>query len=235
MASIMRRKERSNCLGCQGGLVYFLVLDLLGLPGLPMLQHGIEHRQQLMHTRRQSDFFAFPCSEKPLIKGFDLRVETCRHERAHVQYGAHMRAAAPNGAPAPQSSTIAVERRHADQGRTLLPRERPQLGEFQQESPGTHWPNAWNTLQQVIVFSPQWARPEHRLEVVVSRGNARIEPGNMGLNVLRQAPARPREAVLFRSPHADQLLAAPQEGAQLLRLGVGQWPRRWANRVGKVG
>jgi hypothetical protein len=36
-----------------------------------------------------------------LIKGFDLRVETCRHERAHVQDGAHMRAAAPNSAPAP--------------------------------------------------------------------------------------------------------------------------------------
>src|SRR5262252_7723196 len=108
-----------------------------------------------------------------------------------------MRAAAPHGAPAPQRSTSAVERRHADQGRNVLPRARPQLGEFQQERPGTHGPNAWNTLHQVIVFSPQWARPEQRLEVVVERGNARIAPGNMGLNVLRQAPARPREAVLW--------------------------------------
>jgi hypothetical protein len=63
-------QERSNCLGCQGCLVYFLVLDLLGLPGRPMLQHGIENRHQLMHTRRQSDFFDFPRSEQPLIKGF---------------------------------------------------------------------------------------------------------------------------------------------------------------------
>jgi hypothetical protein len=29
--------------------------------------------------------------------------------------------------------------------------------------------------------------------------------------------------------------AAPEEGAQLLRLGVGQWPRRRADHVGKVG
>src|SRR5262249_8311985 len=63
-------QERSNCLGCQGCLVYFLVVDFLGLPGRPMLQHRIENRQQLMHTRRQSDFFAFPCSEQPLIKDF---------------------------------------------------------------------------------------------------------------------------------------------------------------------
>ena len=45
------RHERSNCLGCQGCLVYFLVLNLLRLPGRPVLQHGIEHRQQCMHTR----------------------------------------------------------------------------------------------------------------------------------------------------------------------------------------
>ena len=38
----------------------------------------------------------------------------------------------------------------------------------------------------------------------------RIEPGNMGRNVLRQASSCPCEAVLFRGPHADQLLAAPQ-------------------------
>ena len=57
----------------------------------------------------------------------------------------------------------------------------------------------------------------------------------MGLDVLCQAPAGPREAILFRSPHADQLLAASQEGAQLLRLGVGQWPGRRADHVGKVG
>src|ERR1700752_4545995 len=102
-------QERSNCLGCQGWLVYFLVLDLLGLPELPMLQHSIENRQQLMHTRRQSDFFDFPCREQPLIKGFDLRVKTGRHERAHVQHGAHMRATSPNGAPAPQGPTVAIE------------------------------------------------------------------------------------------------------------------------------
>ena len=49
-----------------------------------------------------------------------------------------------------------------------------------------------------------------------------------------EAPARPREAVLLRGPHADQLLAAPQEGAQLLRLGVRQRPGRRADHVGKM-
>src|SRR4029450_10957184 len=97
-------------------------------------------------TRRQSDFFDFPCSEQPWIKGFDLRMKTCRHERTHVQHGAHMRASAPDRAPTAESPTVAIEGRHADQGCDLLPRERPQRGEFPQERPGTHRPNARDTL-----------------------------------------------------------------------------------------
>jgi len=56
----------------------------------------------------------------------------------------------------------------------------------------------------------------------------------MGLNVLSQAPTCPCEAVLFRGPHAEQVLAASQERAQFLRLGVGQWPGRRAEHVGTV-
>ena len=39
------RYERSNCLGCQGALDIFLALHLLGVPGRPMLQHGVEYSQ----------------------------------------------------------------------------------------------------------------------------------------------------------------------------------------------
>ena len=96
-------------------------------------------------------------------------------------------------------------------------------------------PNALGTLPQIVVFPPQRAGPEHRLEVVVQRGDARIEPRHMGRTILREARARPRQAVLLRGPHDDQWLAAPQKGAQLLRLGVGQRPGRRADHVGTVG
>src|SRR3989442_1518940 len=145
-----------------------------------------------------------------------------------------MRAPAPDHAPPAEGPTVTMQRRHADQGRDLLPRERPQLGEFQQQRVGTHGPNALGTLQQVVIFPPQRAGPESGLEVVVQRGDGRIEPRNMGSNILREARVRPRQAVLLRGPHADQWLAAPQKGAQLLRLGVGQRARRRADHVGKV-
>ena len=100
-----------------------------------------------------------------------------------------------------QGPTVAIERRHAHQRRDLLAREGPQLGEFQHQRPGTHGPNARGTLQQVVVFPPQRAGPEQRLEVIVQRGQALVEPGDMRLNVRLETPARPREAVLLRGAH----------------------------------
>jgi hypothetical protein len=41
--------------------------------------------------------------------------------------------------------------------------------------------------------------------------------------------------VLFRRPPADQWLATPEEGAPLVRLGVGPWARRRTDHVGTVG
>jgi len=47
----------------KGAFVYFLALHLLGLPARPMLQHGVENRQELMHTCCQGDFFDFSRGE----------------------------------------------------------------------------------------------------------------------------------------------------------------------------
>ena len=162
-----------------------------------MLQHSIENRSQLMPTRRQSDFFACPHREQPLIKGVDLRLKTGRHARAPIQPGAHRRATSPHGAPAAQGPTVAIEGRHTNQGRDVLPCERPQCGECQQQRPGTHRPNAEDTVPQVGIFAPQRAGTKHRLQVVIQRGDACLEPGNMRLNVLWQALTRPREAVRY--------------------------------------
>jgi hypothetical protein len=72
----------------KGALSIFLALDLLGLPGRPMRQHGVEHRQERMHTGRQGDFFDLPRGEQPLVKGFDPRVVARGHEGPHVEHGA---------------------------------------------------------------------------------------------------------------------------------------------------
>ena len=145
-----------------------------------------------------------------------------------------MRAATPDRPAPPQSPTIAIEGCDADQGGDLLPCECPQFGEFQQQRPGTHGSNARGALQQVVVCPPERTAPQYRLQVVVQRGETCLESGHMGFNVRLDAPAGPREAVLLRWAHGDQLLAAPQEGAQLLRRGVRQRAGRRADHIGKM-
>ena len=73
-----------------------------------------QHGQKPVPTGHQGHFFDFPDGEQPFIKGFDPRVEARGHERAHRQDGAPVRPASPNGAPAPQGPTVAIERGHTD-------------------------------------------------------------------------------------------------------------------------
>ena len=122
-----------------------------------MLQHGIENGQQLMHARRQGDFVDFPRREEPLVKSFALRVGARGHQCAHRQHGAHRSAPAPDRAPTAAGPTVAIAGRHAASGRAVLPCARPQLGKFQPQRAGTHGPKALGTLQQGVVFPPQWA------------------------------------------------------------------------------
>src|SRR6266516_6792583 len=70
-----RRRSGATVLVVKGALYIFLALHLLRLPRRPMLQHGVKNSQQLMHARRQGDFFDFPRREEPFVKDFDLRVE----------------------------------------------------------------------------------------------------------------------------------------------------------------
>jgi len=172
-------------------LYIFLALHLLGLPRRPMLQHGVEYGETFMHTGRQGHFFDLPRGKKPLTNGFDPWVVARGHETAHVQHGTPMRAASPNGTPAPQGPTVTIAGRHTDQGRDPLPRRRPQLGEFQHQRPGTHGSHARGTLQEIVVFSPERTAPQHRLKVVVQYGQALVEPGHVGCNVRLEASARP--------------------------------------------
>ena len=145
-----------------------------------------------------------------------------------------MRAPAPDRAPTAEGATVAIAGRHADQGRDLLPRARPQLGACPPQRAGPHGPHARGTLPQIVIFPPPRAGPEPRLAVVVQRGDTRMAPRHRGRKSLREARARPRQAVRLRGPHDPQWLAAPTQGTQRLRLGVRQRARRRAHPVGTM-
>jgi len=93
---------------------------LLPVPGLLVLDHGIEHRQKLAHAGRQRDLLGFTRAAQALGKGFAHRIRADGHEGTHRQGRPHRRAPAPGRTGPPQRATGAIERSAPHQGRTAL-------------------------------------------------------------------------------------------------------------------
>jgi|RhiMetdeSRZDD1v2_1073273.scaffolds.fasta_scaffold195908_2 hypothetical protein len=64
--------------------------NLLYVPRLLVLDHGIEHHQELAHTGRQRDLCSLPRSPQTLVKRFEYWIIAHRHQGTHVQGGPHM-------------------------------------------------------------------------------------------------------------------------------------------------
>ena len=65
---------------------------LLYLPGLLVLDHGIQHRQALAHAGRPRNLLDFARGAQALVKGFAHRIIADGHEGTHGQGSPHRRA-----------------------------------------------------------------------------------------------------------------------------------------------
>ena len=51
---------------------------------------GIEYRQQLAHSRHESDLLGLAGSDQSGVEGFEDRTAADSHERSHVERAAHV-------------------------------------------------------------------------------------------------------------------------------------------------
>lgn len=84
-----------------------------------------------------------------LIIGLDDRIAANSRHGAHVQRCADIGPSAPDCSVSARRATIAIERRHPDQGRELLGRDVPQFREAGDERPGESRTDALSALQEV--------------------------------------------------------------------------------------
>ena len=198
-----------------------------------MFQHSIEHGQQLMHARGQSDFFDFPCGEEPLVKRFDLRVVARGYEGPHVEHSTHMRP--PQIVRRPRRVPLSPLRGATPTKAAICCRVSvPNSGSSSNNVRAQTGP-----MPLALCNTSSFSRHRGLARSVVSRSWSSV-----AMAVLRHVigaimscvrRARPRQAVRSRGAPDEQRLAAPQKGTQCLRLGVGQRPERRADHVGKVG
>ncbi len=87
-----------------------------------VLQHGIEHDEQVAHPGGEGHLLRFPCGTQAVIEGLNHRIAPRGHQRPHIQDRANVRASSPDGTFPPEGAAIAIEGGHACSRRNLFPR-----------------------------------------------------------------------------------------------------------------
>ena len=98
------------------------------VPGRAVLEHGVEDYQQLAHAGGQSQLFRLAGRQQALVEVPYDRIEAAGYQRPHVEGCADPGPSTPDGAFAPQGTTVPVEGSHAHQGSDLSAVESAQFG-----------------------------------------------------------------------------------------------------------
>ena len=153
----------------------------------------------------------------------------------YVERAAHTGPPTPDDAAATQRAAVAGEEGHAHQGGNGLAVEPAQFGHLGEQGQGGGGADAGHTTQQVLPRPPQQAVLDRVAQVPVEVGQLLLQPGDMGRDAgLHRRQCRV-EPLALGSEHGHDLAAPAQQGAQLLRPGIGHRLRGWPDHLGEAG
>jgi len=127
-----------------------------------------------------------------------------------------------------------MQGRQTHERREVLAAQGPSLGPIEHERPRTPGADTRHTAQEVLPLPPDGAGPQSRIEGIVTRHEAGIEPRAMGLDIRVETARRTPKAVLLRRPHGDAWPPSGQERTPFLCLRVGNRAGRGAHRLREV-
>ena len=190
----------------------------LGVPRSPVPEHGVEDRQQLVHTRGERNLWRLARFHQPLIEPLDHRVASHRCDRWHVEGRSHLRTTAPTGARSAELPAVSREGRQAHQGGDLLVAEGAQLRQVRQQDERERRPHARHTAQQLVALPPERGLPQPPRQVLINLFQLPVEEGDSPVDPVSYNGGRLLPVLLFSRPHTDKLAAAGHESCKLPRL-----------------
>ena len=138
--------------------------------------------------------------------------------------------------PATKAAAVAVDRGDADQCGDSAAVEGAEFRQLGEQGPGGGGADAGNALQQVFLLPPDRAFAHRLVEVGFDAGEFLLQPGEVGVETLRQAlVAGLPAAIAFGADHLDDLLAAGNQFTQLAGRLVGNRFRLGADALGEQG
>jgi hypothetical protein len=127
-------------------------------PWGPILQHGVEHGQQLSHARGEYDLLGFPGRAQTLVERANDGIEARRHECAHREGCADLCTSAPDRAlPTPRPG-VTIQGGLPHQRGDLFAGQRAKFRQRRQERRRQHRPDAGRAPQELLFLVPHRAK-----------------------------------------------------------------------------
>src|SRR6266436_6674424 len=180
-------------------------------PGGVGAEHGVENREELAHTGRESHLLRLAGSEEALVKLANYGIAPGGHQRGHVKRRANRSAATPDEAFAPERAAIAGQWGHPDEGRDLFAGQRTEFGQIPDQRATDDGPDAGDRAQKILFGPPDGAGLDSTVQVVINIVELALKP----TDVLDDAPADSRHGVLetvaFGAHHPEDLTPPRQQ------------------------
>ncbi len=189
-------------------------------------RHRIQDRQQRAHAGHERHLLGCARRDEPKIERSNDHVAASRDERAHVQDGAHGRAAAPDAPLAPEGPAVTGERGHADQRRDLCAIEPPQLREMCEERATHDGTNAWHRAEPMLLRPPDGTLLDGVVEVVVGGADAALTPAEMADDLSADGGGRMLKPIALGRAHVEPLPPARHERIEALEDRIRQRAQR---------
>ena len=179
-----------------------------------MLQHGVEHDQQLSHARGEHDLRGFPGRAQALGERANDGIAARRHERAHIEDGADLGAPAPDGARSSPRPAVPIQGGHPHQRGDLFAGQRAEFRQRRQQRRRQHRPDAGRAPQERLLLAPHRTVVNGLRQIAIRLREFPFEPGDVGAQTCAPRLTGMAEAVLLRRQHLDELPAAREERRQ---------------------
>src|SRR3984885_2916748 len=178
-------------------------------PWFSVSHDGVEDDEELSDEGDEGLLAGFPRGAKLLIVGGDDGIGSAGDPRGHVGGGSFGRLAA---------GAVAIDRRHADEGRDFAPVEAPEFRQLGDEGAQGGLAHARHAGQKVGVGLPGGALSDRPVDVAIEVGKFGLEKIDMPIDGLEHPRlARETTTIFLRHDHLDDLPSAGHEFTQ--RLG----------------
>jgi len=183
-----------------------------GIPIGLVAEHGVEDDEELAHAGGHDELKGLSGGFEFGGEGFDGRVEVSGGERGHVEGGSDAGPTAPDHASPAELSAVAVERRHADQGRDRLSVELAEFRQLGHQRPTGRRPDAGHRRQTPSSFAPVVVVLDQPRQVGVEFVDLLAQVvEHAGDALADRAFGSLMQACLFAGRHLHQLPATPDE------------------------